>query len=42
MFHIVLEIRITTDHLKIGKPIVLQAMPACIMFKSLPLENEDD
>jgi hypothetical protein len=42
MFHIVLDIMITADHLKIGKPIILQEMPACIMFKSSPLENEDD
>jgi hypothetical protein len=42
MFDIVLEIRITTHHLKIGNPIVLQAMTGCIMFKSSPLENEDD
>jgi hypothetical protein len=42
MFHIFLEIRITAHHLKIGKPIVLHAMPACIMFKSSHLESEDD
>jgi hypothetical protein len=42
MFHFVLEIRITAHHLKLGIEILLQAMPGCIMFKSSPLENEDD